>query len=321
MQIALVSTPYLTVPPDTWGGIESQVHYLAKGLHELGHEVTVIARPGSKSPGQLIETFEGDVDDAELEHFKCYAPFLLNWDGVVLDFSNTKPAHNIWPDRTWNCIHWYCWPLRDWKNLVAISEALAEWLRERTSEPVHVVHNCIDPNEFEFRDGGDYYLFFSKINRGKGADVALELAKETGKPFHFAGVSGDMSGEVERCGLPNVTFHGDVSVERRRELFRDAKALVFPTGGFGRTAWTEAFGVVMLEALASGTPVIAADNGAVKEVVKPRVGFVCDSYAQMKGVVERDLVDGLSPEWCRRYVEQHFSYKKAAAKYLDLWKL
>jgi len=282
--------------------------------------VALVARPGSRSPGRLVTTFEGHSDDAELEHLRRCAGFLLDWDGLIIDHTNEHLAFDIYPDRTLLVEHWYKHPLPKWRNFVAISETLAEWLRERTREEVHVVHNCIDPSEFGFRAGGNYYLFFSKVDRCKGAEVALDLARETGKPFHFAGITGDMSGEVERCGLPNVTFHGEVNPGKRAELFRDAKALVFPTGAFGRSGWREAFGVVMLEALASGCPVIASDNGAVREVVKPGVGFVCDTYEEMRRVIEEDLAEDIDPRECRRHVERNFSHIKAAKRYLDVWR-
>ena len=317
MKVFLISTPYYTVPPKTWGGIESQVHYLAKGFHELGHEVTLVARPGSKSPGSLIETFDERVVDAEIEHFKGYAKFLLDWDGMVIDHTNTHMAHKIYPE-TFNVIHWYCYPLRGWKNLISISATLADWLRQHTSETVYTIHNSIDPDEFEYRSGGDYYLFFSKIDRSKGADVALDLARAVDKPFHFAGITGDMSEEVKESGLPNVTFHGEVSVEKRRDLFRDAECLIFPTGGYD-TDWIEAFGVVMLEAMSSGTPVLAYRNGAVPEVViHGKTGFICDTFAEMKHYLSK--IKEVDPQDCRKHVEEHFTHLEAAEKYLKIYR-
>jgi glycosyltransferase involved in cell wall biosynthesis len=322
----LIAPEVLPVPPKGWwGGAESLVWDLALALSKMGHSVTLIARPGSSAPpnGRLIETFP-DVPDAlgvNERHFNCYRSFVKHFDGVVHDHSLGKLARTI-HSKVLQTPHFAQHPSSmGFKNIAAISHAQASWLNQFTSIKIPVVHHGIDASRFKFSDRKeDFYLFFSVVAEYKGAFEALKIAREANVKMVFAGRNGDCTDLIKNSGIDNAIYLGEVSNEERADLMSRAKALVFPTGAFGRIPWLECFGLVQLESLASGTPVIASSNGACPEVIKNYYnGFICSSYQEMLDVVKKDLVSSIDPANCRKCVDEYFSADRMARDYLALY--
>jgi len=297
----------------------------------MGHEVSLVARPGSKAPpnGFLFETFP-DVPSklgVNERHFQAYRDFVKYFDDVIHDHSLRKYARTIHPHVN-QTPHFAEHPdSMGYSRMVAVSYAQAKWLNEHcpSLRKIPVVYHGINLERFTFKeDKQSYYLFFSVMAKYKGAEKALMLAKETGEAFIFAGRSADMSDIIKNCGFPNVKFLGEVSDDVRAELFANAKAFVFPTGAWGDADppdWLEVFGLVMLEALASGTPCIVSNNGACPEVIEDgKVGFVCDSFEEMKEIIMNDEVDAIKPRECRNYCEEKFSAKRMASEYLEQYR-
>jgi len=336
MKVCMLAPESLPTPPHGyWGGAESVVWDLSVGLGELGHDVTLVARPGSEVPpnGSLVKTFKDENDPPnqpnwgaiERHHF-YYEDLVKKFDGVIHDHTLGKLARLL-NDRVVQTPH-FCQDPRamNYKNMTAASYAQAKWLRQHSpsQRSIPVVYHGIDSTRFRFKPHReDFYLFFSVIARYKGAEKALQIAKETGCEIVFAGRNGDMTDRINNCGLPNVHYIGEVSNERRADLFSRAKALLFPTGAWGDADppdWLEIFGFVQLEALASGCPVIASNNGACPEVIYDgEVGYICPNYEEMKYVIENNEVEDISPETCRKHAEEKFSVKQMCAGYLTLY--
>lgn len=273
------------------------VDCIVKGLAELGHEVFYWLGGGAELPlpkgvtlvSQPVENVDifHDLESADKPWVKTIH---LDAGLLGLDPATAPP------------------------NWVYVSRALAaSWGSGR------FVLNGIDPADCHYSEAkDDYFLFISNMDRheGKGLDVALSLSAEMGFKLVVAGASRD-AGIIERvaelCRASGAEYLGDVRGTRKAELYAGAKALLFPT------RLNEAFGLVMVEALMSGTPVICSDSGACTEVVSPEVGFICRSREEYVEAVNR--VGDISPRACREKALKEFHYVRMAADYVKQYEL
>jgi glycosyltransferase involved in cell wall biosynthesis len=341
MRIAQVAPPFETVPPERYGGTERVVSALTEELVRRGHDVTLIAARGSRTAARLVPTIESalwlldpppadtapgwsitvdqlwqHVNDFDLvhSHIDCFGFPVAHASSVPV---LTTPHNRIdLPDRRQLFAQFADVPL------VAISEA------QRRTAPcanwVGVVHNGINLDEFTFRPNqGDYLVFLGRISPDKGLDVAIRVARKSGLPLRIAArlpLQRTFDPNAERDAEfmdtvvkplldgPGVEFVGQVNGSERDELLRNAAALLFPV------SWPEPFGLVMVEALACGTPVIALRAGSVPEVVRNGVsGFVCDTEEEMVAAVER--IGEIDRLMCRHEVEHRFSAEAMADRY------
>lgn len=326
MEVALVSTESLITPPERYGGIESVVYDLCRGLAEKGIDVALIACNGSKSPsGRLAEVIEqGWGKTGQCEEFERrivdMKSYMQSFD-VVHDNSHQKPCWKI-HQRVVNTMHWMQHPAQcNYNNVVAISGMLAEQIKPlNRRKEVKVVHNGCDLSKYAFKKNkSERFLFLSAMTPGKGADVAFELAMNMGLPMDFAGLGGSAAGEIEKESKtnPNIRYYGEVTEEEKIALYRDARALIFPTGVHGD--WEEPFGLVAIEAMSCGTPVITWNSGAMPEIVlHGKTGFICSSIHGLEDAIKN--IDAIRPEDCRDHVEKNFTYQAMADKYIELYK-
>ncbi len=325
MKIALISTESLITPPKRYGGVESMVYDLCKGLAEKGIDVTLFACNGSRSPsGKLVEVIEegwGKTGQCELFDKRIVdMKHILKKFDIIHDNSHKKPCWKV-HKRVLNTMHWRQRPRKHHKNIVAISEELADWIRPRNhGKDVKIVHHGCDLSKYSFKkDKSDKFLFLSAMTPAKGADVALSIAKNMSIKIDFAGLGGSVSGIIEQESKinHNICYLGEVTEEQKISLYQNAKALIFPTGVHGN--WIEAFGLVAIEAMSCGTPVITWNNGAMPEVVvHNHTGFICDSIEDIKNAIIN--IDNIKPENCRNRVEENFTYQVMAKKYIKLYK-
>ena len=299
MHICLVTSS--KIPVKKYGGTERIVEWLALEFLKLGHQVTLVALPGSAIQGVNVieasskeEALERVPVDADIVHFHGWPPsddFHLPW---VYTLHGNHPQVDTLP-----------------KNTVFISQNHAD----RHGGGVHV-YNGINPDEFVFDEKkDDYLLFFSKVRRRvKGARRALKLTRETRQNLLVAGgyrVDLLKVGGFFDSFRPGVKFVGEVGGTEKANYFSKAKALVFPID------WEEPFGLVMVEALMSGTPVIATPRGSVPEIIHEGVGALFSSDEEFSAALEHALA--CTPQNCRQYAMGRFSIRVCAQNYLSVY--
>lgn len=276
---------------------------LARGLAELGHEVFYLLPRGADKPlpagARLIRELRHDVDilhaiaDHEGDLVREMRSRRKPWVTTChLDLRargmERSPTTDSW---------------------IFVSRTLA-----RLHGRDRYVLNGLDPADYVYSETkDDYYLFMSTMDWGtkKGLDVVLSLAEEVGFRLVVAGTGRDRE-TVERvgemCRRVGAVYVGDVRGRRKAELLAGAKAFLFPT------KVDEAFGLGMVEALMSGTPVICSDRGACPEVISPDVGFVCSGRDDYVAAVGRAAE--IPPRACREKAMREYHYLRMAADYV-----
>ena len=278
------------VPPFGYGGTGRLVAWLTKSLISLGHRVVLLAEPGSrlagaelveippgvKSPDEILQLVPPEVD---LLHFFFPPGKEPSRPYLITICGNMSPGEKVSP------------------NTVFLTRDHARRHGSR-----HFVGCGLDLDEYEFRrKKNDYFLFISKFLFRKGLDTALRLARDLDLNLVAAG-------GWRPSFRKKTRFAGDVGGEEKRELLARARALIFPI------RWPEPFGLVSIEALASGTPVIASRVGSLPEIITPETGFLCDTYDEFVTALGR--VGEIDPEACRKRVEQFFTSECMARNYL-----
>ncbi len=289
---------------------------LARGLAERGHEVDYLLPAGSEvplpegvrpvnRPGRFDVSHNIRVDGRPwVVTVHAERPAIAYLDlfaggGVVPATSNGNGrVHSLPPEA------------------ICVSAALARGLGGE-----RFVHNGLDPADYSFSETkGDYFLFMAGMqgprlgvtHQAKGLDVALGLVRSCGIELVVAGTASErrVAREVSRlCRDAGARYVGDVRGAAKAELLAGARALLFPT------RLEEGFGLVIAEALLSGTPVIASDRGACRELIDDEVGIVCGSESEFAEAIER--VHELSPSACRAKALRDFDYRRMVDDYLS----
>jgi glycosyltransferase involved in cell wall biosynthesis len=321
LRVAFFAQPWFPIPPDAFGGIEAMVAAVVDGLVERGHQVCLVAAGENRTRAQ---EFVAVYDEPPSERLGDALPEVLHAAAagrIVRDFDPDVVHDNTLagpltakgyrapsvvtthgsvggePGR-------YLAELSRVAHLVAISDA------QRLAAPelnwAGRVYNAVDVGSYPVGSGQDgYLLFLGRFCPEKGAHLAIDAAQAAGWSLVLAGKLNEPAereyfDEAIRPRLgPDVTYVGEADGELKRELYGAASAVLFPI------QWEEPFGLVMIEAMACGTPVIALDRGSVAEVVDHGVtGFVVgDPEGLVSAIRDLDMIDRAS---CRRHVEQHF---------------
>jgi glycosyltransferase involved in cell wall biosynthesis len=335
MKIAQVAPLIESVPPKFYGGTERVVSYLTEELVSQGHEVTLFASGDSVTRGRLVAACKKSLrlndscqdkmphyllmieqvfrmaDQFDLVHFHTdYMHFPLSRRlGLAqvttlhgrLDISDLAPLYEEFYDMP----------------LVSISDA-----QRRPLPGAHwcgTVYHGLPKDLYPFNPRpGQYLAFLGRISREKRADRAIEIAKTCGMPLKIAAKIDPadqdyFESEVKHLlAEPLVEFIGEIGEAEKGDFLGNAYALLFPID------WEEPFGLVMIEAMACGTPIIAFRRGSVPEVVENGVtGFTVDSVEEAIAAVRR--VSEISRQRCRQIFDERFSVNRMAADYLAIY--
>ena len=332
MRIALIAPPWTPIPPPLYGGIESVVHLLATGFQDEGHEVLLYTTGDSTCPvprAHVLEEAEGHrigMAVPELRHLMHAYDAVQDYD-IVHDHSVVGPLYSErFPDlKVVTTNHGpFNEELADIYRrtahrvpLIAISHAQHKPVPDI---PIaKVIHHGVDVNMFPVGTGeGDYCMFLGRMSPDKDAHRASAAATKAGFPLRMAAKMREpweheyYRSEVEPHLDDEIQYMGEVSHEDKLDLLAKARCLLVPI------RWNEPFGMVMVEALACGTPVLAFPEGAAPEIVEDgKTGFRCRDENDMAEAITR--VDQLDREACRTSVEGYFSAKRMVREHLDLF--
>jgi glycosyltransferase involved in cell wall biosynthesis len=335
LRVGIVAPPFLPVPPPGYGGIERVVSVLAEGLLARGHEVTVFAAPGSATGARLVTPLSrapalGDPASFSDELLHTTAAYLqAGAFDVVHDHTGLGPAfgavlggrtpvvhtlHGPWTPparRMYGLVH-------ERVHLVAISNA------QRASNPTlryaGVVYNGIDLPSHPFNPKKeDFLVYVGRISPEKRPELAVDIARWSGRPLAMIVKRTEPAEQSYWESVVAPRLHSAVEVldepphHVKVDVLGRALAMLFPID------WPEPFGLVMTEAMACGTPVIARPLGAAPEIVEEGVtGFLRPTVEGMVDAVES--APGVAPEDCRRRVERYFSSDAMVAAYERIYR-
>ena len=334
LRVAMVAPPWYELPPRGYGGIESVCADLVDGLCARGLRVTLIGAGRNGTRAAFVATADQPqyprlgVTMPDAVHAAALPGILAGLDvDLVHDHSLLGPltaGGRCVP--TVVTVHGpvqgefgdYYARLGSRVELVALSAA------QRADAPglnwAGTVHNAVDVRSFPFRaDKSDYALFLGRVSPDKGLLDAITAAGRAGVELVVAAKAVEPAErsyfeDVVRPLLgPGVHWAGEVDGAAKRLLLARARCLLFPI------SWSEPFGMVMIEALACGTPVVALRRGSVPEVVRDGVtGLVCDSVEQLPGALRR--VAELAPAACRADALARFDVARMCEDYLGVYR-
>jgi glycosyltransferase involved in cell wall biosynthesis len=336
VRIALISTPFVPVPPPSYGGTELIVAHLARELTARGHEVVLYTTGDSTIPGVEIRSLYGEavwppdpyheldhtafaVRDIQAERFDivhahaapilAFAPLIRAQVVYTLHHVREEALQTFYANNAHANV-----------RFVAISERQRQlFLPEVHAE---VIHHGLDGAGYRIGAGGNYAAFLGRFAREKGPATALDVAQMAGVPIQLAGKPHwkDMpyfEAEVEpRLTRRDVTWLGELSLKPKSKLLGGACATLFPID------WEEPFGLVMIESMLCGTPVLAFPRGSAPELIDEGVtGWLCrdadEMAARLRALCRGEI--GFDRDACRARAAERFSIARMTESYLAVY--
>jgi glycosyltransferase involved in cell wall biosynthesis len=367
MNILLIMDPGIPVPPLKYGGIERIVFQLANAYAAQGHEVTLLAGPGSYCPGKTVPFGINKLNCSMWSRLKAIA---FVWTFLVKNYYSLRQNNRVdtGTDAKFDLIHnfgrlIYLLPVLRTSSMKIMSyqrkitarnirfiqrsdpknmwfTACSDNCRHQSnfghhnipsagvgkadgfSNPWQTIYNAVDFSEFEpntvFEEEAPL-MFLGRLDRIKGAHTAIEVAKRSGNKLWIAGnIPGEDTGRAyykevvyPQIDGSQIKYLGELDDKKKNYYLARSKALLFPI------EWEEPFGIVMIEAMACGTPVIAFNKGSVPEVLTHgETGFIVENVAAMCDAIPK--LSLLNRKQCRDTASAQFDISIIADKYLQL---
>lgn len=332
MRIAVIAPPWVAIPPPAYGGTEAVIDQLCRGLVAAGHDVVLFATGDSTCPvptNWVYDDAQGDnIGNAaiELRHV-LYAYDNLGSVDVVHDHTLMGPVlaasrrqlpvvttnHGTFNEELASIYRAVAGKV----PIIAISARQAE---DAGDTPIaRVIHHGVDVEQFPVGTGaGAHLLFLGRMAPSKGVHLAARAAREAGVPLLIGAKMREapehayFEAEVRPLLGTDVEYLGELTFDEKVELLGTARALLNPI------RWEEPFGMVMIESLACGTPVLTFPKGAAPEIVDHGVtGFLAKSWTEL--VASIDKVDALDRAACRAAVVERFSTARMASDHVALF--
>ena len=336
MKIAQVAPLYESVPPRAYGGTERVVSYLTETLVEMGHEVTLFASGDSVTSAHLVSVVPRSL---RLDPNK---PDPLVWHTIMMDM-----VHKAAP--SFDVIHFHtdvlqlpmvghcrtpclstahgrldlpdlkplfrCFPRHPMVSISSSQRKPLPWVNWRAT-----VHHGLPLGLYSLHaQPQDYFAFVGRISPEKRADRAIEIAKACGIPLHIAAKVDAADKAYFESTIepllddPLVTYVGEIGDDAKNDFIGNARALLMPID------WPEPFGLVMIEAMACGTPVIAYGHGSVPEIIDHGVtGFIVENQEQ--AIAAARNIGQIDRRRCRQVFEQRFAARVMARHYLEVYR-
>jgi glycosyltransferase involved in cell wall biosynthesis len=334
VKVLIVSTPFIPVPPPTYGGLERVIFDLVSALNALGQEVAVACPFESQLPKSVEHLSIGPAKyqvqqnwvEAEKEAYVSYRRRLKSFDIIHDHTWFAWPYISRAEDESLRVVHthhghlnWRTRPPVRHANLVGISQYMAAIYSRQLGVDTRFVYNGVDLASYPFSPiRGERLVYIGRVAKFKQPHVAIDVAKRAGVPIDVIG--GDrfvddfayVARVKAQCDNEQARYIGEVPHEVKLEHLQKSRAVLICS------QMGEPFGLVAVEALATGRPVICLSDGALREIVTPSVGFICQTPEQMLEIVKTGKDLSIKPEDCRRRAEE-FSKEKMAQEYIELF--
>jgi glycosyltransferase involved in cell wall biosynthesis len=358
LRIAQIAPPFLPIPPENYGGIEAVVSHLTEELVKRGHDVTLFASGNSKTSAKLVSAFHESLHYEQLENMLSPLAQKLNWMYSLPFFYHAVQAFENAGD--FDIIHDHTHYLSCFfSNFVKTpmvstyhgSFTLAEqspieklilqkykrnnWVAISNSQKnetnlglkfVGTVHNSLHINDYLYNEKPENYLvWLGRITDRKGILEAIHVAKSLDKKLIITGNVKDRDKEFYKDQIEpsidnkQIIYDGPSDLPTKVKLLRNAKALLYPV------KWNEPFGMVMIESMSVGTPVIGYANGAVPEVIKDGVtGYVVKDLKSMTSKTKK-IFSMTDTEYikmrknARVHIEKKFTVEKMVDTYENIY--
>lgn len=344
LRIAQIAPLWVKVPPEKYGGIERIVAMLCDGLVEKGHDVTLFAASGSQTKAKLVSVFDKPLLEAN-----------ISWSNPIWNLRNLSKAYEMAQNGNFDIIHCHLdiWGLffhnlikiptlhtmhnplyrtnadanKDDRlklfteeayrtNIVFISQsAKNQAMLEFSKDKSQVIYNGSDLSHLKFNPiGGEHFAWIARVNKHKGIENAIAAAEKTGVKLLLAGrIDPTQMDYFENIIKPHlndkIQYVGELTESQLSDFYGNAKALLYPI------EWEEPFGLVVTEAMACGTPVIAYRRGSMPELIEDgKAGFVIDSDLN-KLIEAMNKIGQIDRKTVRKIMEERFGKERMVSDY------